>query len=249
MKKTLFSLIAVAAISTSAGMSAQAQEVVVKKGDTLYSLSTEHAVSIDHIKELNDLSSDMIYAGETLTVSSESNDSSNTYVVEEGDTLWGIANKLGVSVSQLKSLNNLSGDIIYPKQVISAAGAAENNQQAAAVQGTSTTESTAKPAASVNTAQGKSMTVTATAYTAYCEGCSGVTATGVDLRSNPNQKVIAVDPSVIPLGSKVYVEGYGVATAADTGGAIKGNRIDVFIPTESGALDWGRKTVNIEILQ
>ena len=39
------------------------------------------------------------------------------------------------------------------------------------------------------------MTVTATAYTAYCAGCSGTTATGIDLRSNPNQKVIAVDPS------------------------------------------------------
>ena len=92
------------------------------------------------------------------------------------------------------------------------------------------------------------MTVSATAYTAYCAGCSGTTATGIDLRSNPNQKVIAVDPSVIPLGSKVWVEGYGEAIAGDTGGAIKGNKIDVFIPSQGAALDWGRKNVTIKVL-
>ena len=56
------------------------------------------------------------------------------------------------------------------------------------------------------------------------------TATGLILNNNPNAKVIAVDPSVIPLGTKVYVEGYGYAVAADTGGAIKGHKIDVFFP-------------------
>lgn len=86
----------------------------------------------------------------------------------------------------------------------------------------------------------KTITVTATAYTAQCSGCSGVTATGIDLKANPNQKVIAVDPSVIPLDSKVYVPGYGEAIAADTGGAIKGpNRIDVFISDKQEALNWG----------
>ncbi|WP_462411853.1 3D domain-containing protein [Neobacillus sp. Marseille-QA0830] len=94
----------------------------------------------------------------------------------------------------------------------------------------------------------KELTVTATAYTASCEGCSGITKTGVDIKSNPEKKVIAVDPEVIPLGSKVYVEGYGEAIAADTGGAIKGHRIDVFIPTEQGALNWGRKEVKLQII-
>ncbi|MBY0094753.1 3D domain-containing protein, partial [Priestia aryabhattai] len=97
-------------------------------------------------------------------------------------------------------------------------------------------------------ANGKSMTVEATAYTANCAGCSGTTATGVNLKSNPNQRVIAVDPSVIPLGSKVYVEGYGQAVAADTGGAIKGNRIDVFVSSDSAAQDWGRRSVKITVI-
>ncbi|MEH6943982.1 ubiquitin-like domain-containing protein [Bacillus sp. JJ722] len=95
---------------------------------------------------------------------------------------------------------------------------------------------------------GRELTVTATAYTAYCNGCSGLTATGFDLRSNPNAKIIAVDPRVIPLGTKVYVEGYGYAIAADTGGAIKGNKIDVFFSSKSSAYQWGRKQVKIRIL-
>lgn len=105
-----------------------------------------------------------------------------------------------------------------------------------------------KPVAAKPQAEGKSLTVEATAYTAYCAGCSGVTATGVNLKANPGLKVIAVDPNVIPLGSKVYVEGYGTAVAADTGGAIKGNRIDVFIPSQSAAENFGRKTVQVTVL-
>ncbi len=57
-----------------------------------------------------------------------------------------------------------------------------------------------------NESTGKVMTVSSTAYTASCSGCSGHTATGVNLKNNPNAKVIAVDPNVIPLGSKVHVE-------------------------------------------
>lgn len=80
------------------------------------------------------------------------------------------------------------------------------------------------------TETGKEFYVSSTAYTASCNGCSGKTATGIDLHANPGAKIIAVDPSVIPLGTKVYVEGYGYAIAADTGTRIKGNKIDVFLP-------------------
>jgi uncharacterized protein YabE (DUF348 family) len=95
---------------------------------------------------------------------------------------------------------------------------------------------------------GKEFYVTSTAYTANCSGCSGRTATGINLRANPNIKVIAVDPSVIPLGTKVYVEGYGYAIAADKGSAVKGYKIDVFFPSTSDAYRWGRKRVKIKIL-
>ncbi|HAQ08418.1 MAG TPA: hypothetical protein DCR24_13205 [Bacillus bacterium] len=95
---------------------------------------------------------------------------------------------------------------------------------------------------------GKEFYVSSTAYTASCNGCSGYTATGINLRANPNMKVIAVDPSVIPLGTKVYVEGYGYAIAADTGSAVKGAKIDVFFPSKTDAYRWGRKRVKIKIL-
>ncbi|MFJ7860097.1 ubiquitin-like domain-containing protein [Peribacillus sp. NPDC097206] len=103
-------------------------------------------------------------------------------------------------------------------------------------------------ATNVNSTSGKEIYVSSTAYTASCHGCSGVTSTGVDLKSNPNAKIIAVDPSVIPMGSKVYVEGYGYATAADKGGAIKGNRIDVFFSSKNDAYRWGVKKVKIRVL-
>lgn len=96
---------------------------------------------------------------------------------------------------------------------------------------------------------GREFYVSSTAYTANCNGCSGYTATGINLRANPNVKVIAVDPRVIPLGSKVYVEGYGYAIAADKGSAIKGNKIDVFFASQSAAYRWGQKTIKIKILK
>ena len=77
--------------------------------------------------------------------------------------------------------------------------------------------------------------------TAYYGG--GITATGlVPVSANSaGRGTIAVDPRVIPLGSLVYVEGYGEAIAADTGGAVKGNIIDVYVDSYSEAINWGRK--------
>ena len=96
-------------------------------------------------------------------------------------------------------------------------------------------------------AESKSFTVTATAYTADCKGCSGVTSTGINLKDNPDAKVIAVDPDVIPLHSLVHVEGYGYAIAGDTGSAIRGNKIDVFLSSEKAAKNWGVRKVKVTI--
>jgi 3D (Asp-Asp-Asp) domain-containing protein len=110
--------------------------------------------------------------------------------------------------------------------------------------------SVATPAPTQNTAvgtgKGEEMYVTATAYTPFDSG--SITKLGYNIKNNPNMKLIAVDPSVIPLGKKVWVEGYGVAISGDTGGAIVGNRIDVLVPTKATAVSWGRKTVKVVIL-
>lgn len=90
----------------------------------------------------------------------------------------------------------------------------------------------------------------ATAYNWDCGSCSGTgrTATGYNVKANPDG-VIAVDPSVIPLGTKVYVEGYGYAVARDTGGAIQGNKIDLHMRTVEEARQFGRQRVKVEIIE
>lgn len=99
--------------------------------------------------------------------------------------------------------------------------------------------------AKLNMTSVKKMKVEATAYSG-----DGVTATGAKTKREPDgESTIAVDPSVIPLGSKVYVENYGYAIAADTGGAIKGNIIDLFMDSESECIKWGRRKVNLYIIE
>ncbi|GAA1373303.1 3D domain-containing protein [Peribacillus frigoritolerans] len=264
MKKSILSLAAAAAISGAFTIPVQAEDVKVKDGDTLWGISQTYKVSVEDIKSWNDLSSDAIYAGETIHISQEEH-----YKVKSGDTLSGIAHKYDVGVNDIKSWNGLSSDTIHPGQEIvikpaankveaASVGPAQKSEQSEPAEQSKPAEQTkpveqSEPADSNNESQdqaesGKEITVSATAYTADCQGCSGTTATGVDLKANPDAKVIAVDPSVIPLGSKVYVEGYGYATAADTGSAIKGNRVDIFVPNEQDAVNWGVKNVKVQIL-
>lgn len=197
-----------------------------------------------------------------------------TYTVVKGDNLSRIAKKHNISLDALMSWNDLRGDLIHPGDEFIVNGDPkdvkvvefepyENEPSKSAVgasppappvsekkKATTSTHAaeTKKSTATVPVGGGAEMLVTATAYTAYCTGCSGTTAYGIDLRANPNQKVIAVDPKIIPLGTKVWVEGYGEAIAGDTGGAIKGNKIDVFIPSQESALAWGVKQVKIKVL-
>ena len=86
----------------------------------------------------------------------------------------------------------------------------------------------------------------ATAYTADSAQAvpTGRTATGMAARYG----VVAVDPRVIPLGSRLYIQGYGTAIAADTGGAIRGNRIDLCMDSYRSAIDFGRQPVKVYVL-
>ncbi|MGG0539272.1 LysM peptidoglycan-binding and 3D domain-containing protein [Priestia aryabhattai] len=251
----------------------------VKSGDTLYRIAKNNGTSVQQLKEWNNLSSHLIYVNQVLkingtgTVSSSPSapvqektnetqaspapSNSKSYKVQPGDTMWSVAQRHGISISQLKQWNNLSSNTIYINQVLQVGGQAAAQAKpstpspAAPSRPATSAPSTSTPApapAQESKSVSKEITVEATAYTAYCAGCSGITATGIDLRSNPNRKVIAVDPRVIPLGSRVYVEGYGEAIAGDTGGAIKGTRVDLFMASQSSALNWGRKTVKLQIL-
>ena len=114
------------------------------------------------------------------------------------------------------------------------------------------------PSRGVNVRYSNVVRMRATAYTSDYASTGkspghpyfGITATGTTARRNTGgYSTIAVDPRVIPLGTKVYVDGYGYAIAEDTGGAIKGNRIDVYFDNNNQVYNWGVKWVNVYILK
>lgn len=263
MKRKLLSIIAATTFFIITATNVQAEQIIVHKGDTLWNLSKQYGASVESIKKWNNLSTDIIHPNDLLEVSPIKH-----LLVGKGDNLWNISQVYGVSVEDLKNWNNLTTDSIQPGLDLTiytdlnndktvSTETVETNAQPVQSNPEPETETTPAPAPETASAPteptnsepaGKEITVEATAYTAGCEGCIGITKTGVDLNANPDAKVIAVDPSIIPLGSKVYVEGYGYATAEDTGGAIKGNRIDVFVPEQNDALQWGRKQVKVTII-
>lgn len=110
--------------------------------------------------------------------------------------------------------------------------------------GNSSSNSSGGSGNSGNLSYKRKLVMEATAYSG-----DGITATGTKPVRNPGgYSTIAVDPRVIPLGTKVYIEGYGYAIAADTGGAIKNNIIDLFMNSSSECRNWGRRNVTVYIL-
>jgi uncharacterized protein YabE (DUF348 family) len=89
------------------------------------------------------------------------------------------------------------------------------------------------------------LSMVATAYTASCAGCSGMTAIG----RPAGHGIVAVDPRVIPLGTRMFIPGYGHAVAGDTGGSIHGNRIDLGFDSNSQANQFGRRSVMVYLIK
>ena len=129
--------------NTGSNQTASVGNYTVKAGDSLWSIANKHGLSVAQLKSMNGLSSDMIYAGQKLTVKTGASSTSSTtssantntgattnpvtntqtsnassYTVKSGDSLWSIANRHGLSVSQLKNMNGLTSDIIYPGQTL-----------------------------------------------------------------------------------------------------------------------------------
>lgn len=94
------------------------QTYKVKSGDSLWKISKKYGTSVKHIKQLNQLSSDIIYPGQTLTISGQAPAKTNSYQVKKGDTLYSISKKYNVSIANLKSWNGLSSNTIYPGQTL-----------------------------------------------------------------------------------------------------------------------------------
>ena len=151
--------------NTGSNQTASVGNYTVKAGDSLWSIANKHGLSVAQLKSMNGLSSDMIYAGQKLTVKTGASSTSSTtssantntsattnpvtntqtsntssYTVKSGDSLWSIANKHGLSISQLKSINHLSSDMIYPGQKLMVTGGTTTS--------TTTNTATTKPAPS-----------------------------------------------------------------------------------------------------
>ncbi|MBP2077705.1 LysM peptidoglycan-binding and 3D domain-containing protein [Oceanobacillus polygoni] len=207
----------------------------VEKGDSLGEISRSYGddVTVGDLKAWNNLNSDLIIVGQQLVVNGASELNTEQVATEQVEADSTIEIKEPEPENEPKQEPENEPEEATEDEVVTL----EVEEEAT----TSSEDESAQP-------NGRTISVEATAYTAYCSGCSGITATGVNLKANPHEKVIAVDPNVIPLGTRVFVEGYGYAVAADTGGAIKGNKIDIHVPTKDQAYDWGRRVVEVTIV-
>ena len=197
------------------------QEYTVKYGDTLSVIAEAMDVSLDALIRVNDIqNANLIYAGTTIKFSADKQE----VVVKNEEEEHTYKVQDNTEVVEVKPVE-------------------PTPQKATSQEVQTTTTAPAAPAAP----QGYTLTVEATAYSYAEAGLSSYTADGTNLVNDP--MVIAVDPRVIPLGTMVEIPGYGVFRAADTGGAIVGNKIDVHFPTVAQTYNFGRRTITIRILK
>src|SRR5947209_870965 len=139
-------------------------------------------------------------------------------------------------ISSLAHQRTLNAHAIARLETTAQQITARSQVVAAEQTGTPATTGSPTPTPSAPVTGGQQLTVTATGYS-----LPGHTATGMPV----GWGVVAVDPSVIPLGTRMSIPGYGEGVAADTGGAVHGAMIDLWFPTQGQALAWGRRTVTI----
>lgn len=217
----------------------------IKSGDTLSSIADQFGVTVSSLKSANNLTSDLIFAGDVLIIDQAAKEERtvekkvNKPVVQQetttNDKNTASANKTSTYAANEKSLKNEEATSSSPKE--------ENSSNQTVSKQEVQARETATKAQEDNGAKdaGETITMEATAYSLV----GNKTANGTVLTKD--SKVVSVDPSVIPLGSKVYIEGYGTYTAADTGSAIRGKKIDIHMPTEQDAIQFGRKQVKVTI--
>ena len=205
------------------------QEYTIKWGNTLSVISEATGASLDSLVQVNEIqNANLIYPGTVLRFSADQKE----VTVNNG------SQEHSYRVQDNKEVKEVEK---------SEATTSASNETAQATQATETTQAAQTTQAASSSQNGYYLTVEATAYSYNEAGLSSYTADGTNLVNEPN--VIAVDPSVIPLGSYVEIPGYGIFRAADTGGAIYGNRIDVHLVNLNDVYNFGRRTITIRVLQ
>mgnify|MGYP000249084676 CR=1 FL=1 len=203
------------------------QEYTIKWGDTLSVISEATGASLDTLVQVNEIQdANLIYPGTVLRFSADQKE----VTVDNGTSQHSYRVQDNNEVQEVETTEATTQ-------------ATETTQGSQATEATETTQA----AAASSSQGGYYLTVEATAYSYNEAGLSNYTADGTNLVSEPN--VIAVDPSVIPLGSYVEIPGYGIFRAADTGGAIQGNKIDVHLVNLNDVYNFGRRTITIRVLQ
>lgn len=147
---------------------------------------------------------------------------------------------------QAKAMEEAQKKAMEEAQRKAAEEAQKQKQQQVQQTSTKTVDNSEAATSADNVSGSKTLTMSATAYSTEANGMGTYSATGINLKQHPS--CVAVDPSVIPLGSIIWVSGYGVSVAGDTGTAIKGNVIDLHFSTVAQSMAWGRRTVTVKIL-
>jgi cystine transport system substrate-binding protein len=146
----------------------------------------------------------------------------------------GLRSRWRLRSAQIAALQQAATRVEHKSDAIQAAATVD--QQPVDVSGPAT--ALTSPASALGSGGARTITVSSTGYS-----LPGPTATGMPT----GWGVVAVDPSVIPLGTRLTIPGYGEGVAADTGGAVRGNAIDLWFPTLAQANAWGRRTVTITL--
>ena len=239
------------------------QIYTIQWGDTLGTISAATGISVNDLASINQIANpDLIIAGSVLYFDAVNH--TLTYTEPNGEEVTVAAEETlvedtivedGYLIEEIAEWE-LEDSSEYVAEEEAARLAAEEAARLAAEEEAArlaAEEEAARLAAEEEAANstdptvyGTAITVEATAYSRNEAGLGNFTADGTDLRNESN--VIAVDPSVIPLGTTVYIPGWGYYRAADTGGAIVGNKIDVHFENVADTYQFGRQSITIYIV-
>ena len=219
------------------------------KEETENSLKELESKKAEQETKMAKLNEEQAKASEVIETNEQKLIAHSVSIIESSNTVSELQDAISTLTYLIPTLNSstviaTANDSIYQGNLkVEEINAKAEAEAAIPSRGESITD-TSTPGESSGSTALSTLTMQSTAYTG-----GTLTATGSKPVYNPGGiSTIAVDPSVIPLGSKVYVSGYGIAIAADTGGAINGNIIDLYFNSEADCIAWGRRNVTVEIL-
>ncbi len=218
-------------------------------GDTLSAIANATDISINALADVNNISNaDFIMTGNSIYLSKDN----KTVTLGEGTAVksYDVSKEEVVEVETpveaIEEYNAIEEEkVAAPAVVVPAEEVVAPVVEAPVVEETPVVQAPVVEETQASS-EGYSVSVVATAYSTNQPSLGDYTFSGINLRQNPN--VIAVDPSVIPLGSTVIVPGYGTYIAGDTGSDIVGNRIDVHITNLDTAWAFGRQNMTVTVI-